>query len=103
VLFLDEPTVGLDPTARRMVWDRLDDLRAEAGTTIVVTTHQMEEAERHCERLAIMDRGAIVAEGSPAALLEEHRTASLDELFSVVTGHAIECSCSARRSATRTR
>ena len=90
VLFLDEPTVGLDPTARRMVWDRLDDLRAEAGTTIVVTTHQMEEAERHCERLAIMDRGAIVAEGSPAALLEEHGTASLDELFSDVTGHAIE-------------
>jgi ABC-2 type transport system ATP-binding protein len=90
VLFLDEPTVGLDPTARRMVWDRLDDLRAEAGTTIVVTTHQMEEAERHCERLAIMDRGAIVAEGSPAALLGEHGTESLEELFTDVTGHAIE-------------
>ncbi|HEY8770879.1 MAG TPA: ATP-binding cassette domain-containing protein [Thermoleophilaceae bacterium] len=90
VLFLDEPAVGLDPTARRMVWDRLDDLRAEAGTTIVVTTHQMEEAERHCERLAIMDRGAIVAEGSPAALLGEHGTESLEELFTDVTGHAIE-------------
>ncbi len=90
VLFLDEPTVGLDPTARRMVWDRLDDLRAEAGTTIVVTTHQMEEAERHCERLAIMDRGAIVAEGAPAALLEEHGAESLEELFTVVTGHGIE-------------
>ena len=58
VLFLDEPTVGLDPTARRLVWERLHALRGDAGTTIVVTTHLMEEAERHCDRLAIMDGGA---------------------------------------------
>src|SRR5256714_9801646 len=60
VLFLDEPTVGLDPTARALVWERVHALRAEAGTTIVVTTHLMEEAERHCDRLAIMDGGRIV-------------------------------------------
>src|SRR5207248_5347454 len=87
VLFLDEPTVGLDPTARRIVWERLHTLIAEAGTTIVVTTHQMEEAERHCERLAIMDRGDIVALGEPAALREEHGAASLEEVFMAVTGH----------------
>jgi ABC-2 type transport system ATP-binding protein len=90
VLFLDEPTVGLDPAARRLVWERLHALRAEAGTTIVVTTHQMEEAERHCERLAIMDRGEIVALGAPAELREEHGVASLEEVFMAVTGRTIE-------------
>jgi ABC-2 type transport system ATP-binding protein len=90
VLFLDEPTVGLDPTARRMVWDRLHALRAEAGTTIVVTTHQMEEAERHCDRLSIMDHGEIVAQGAPAALIEENGCEDLEEVFTVVTGHGIE-------------
>ena len=58
VLFLDEPTVGLDPNARAMVWERLGALREHAGTTILVTTHLMEEAERHCDRLGVMDRGA---------------------------------------------
>ena len=58
VLFLDEPTVGLDPTARRLVWERLELLREEAGTTVLVTTHQMEEAERQCDRIAVMDLGA---------------------------------------------
>jgi ABC-2 type transport system ATP-binding protein len=68
VLFLDEPTVGLDPTARRLVWERLELLRSEAETTVLVTTHQMEEAERQCDRIAVMDRGAIAALGSPAEL-----------------------------------
>ena len=58
VLFLDEPTVGLDPTARRLVWERLELLREEAGTTVLVTTHQMEEAERQCDRIALMDLGS---------------------------------------------
>jgi ABC-2 type transport system ATP-binding protein len=90
VLFLDEPTVGLDPTARRTVWDRLQTLREQAGTTILVTTHVMEEAERYCERLAIMDRGRIVEEGEPVALCSRHETQSLEEVFTAVTGRKIE-------------
>jgi ABC-2 type transport system ATP-binding protein len=89
VLFLDEPTVGLDPTARALVWERVHALRAEAGTTIVVTTHLMEEAERHCDRLAIMDHGRIVALGTPEELMAEHGTRSLEDVFRAVTGHAI--------------
>src|SRR6202035_2016273 len=70
VLFLDEPTVGLDPTARRLVWEHLGTLREQAGTTILFTTHVMEEAERYCERVAIMDRGRLVEQGEPHELLE---------------------------------
>jgi ABC-2 type transport system ATP-binding protein len=90
VLFLDEPTVGLDPTARRLVWERLEALREESGTTLLVTTHQMEEAERQCERIAIMDYGALVAQGSPDDLCERFGVATLDEVFSEATGHEIE-------------
>jgi ABC-2 type transport system ATP-binding protein len=89
VLFLDEPTVGLDPTARALVWDRLHALRAEAGTTILVTTHLMEEAERHCDRLAIMDGGRVVELGSPGELLARHGERSLEAVFRAVTGHVI--------------
>ena len=89
VLFLDEPTVGLDPTARRMVWERLDALRALAGTTILVTTHMMEEAERHCDRLAVIDRGRLVEQGDPLELLERHGTTSMEEVFTAVTGRPI--------------
>jgi len=90
VLFLDEPTVGLDPSARRMVWEHLGALRAEVGTTILVTTHLMEEAERYCERLAIMDMGRLVEQGEPAELLERHGTDSLEEVFTAVTGRALD-------------
>ena len=86
VLFLDEPTVGLDPIARGLVWDRLHALRERAGTTIVVTTHMMEEAERHCERLAIMDRGRLVEEGAPQELCEKHEVTALEDVFREVTG-----------------
>ena len=89
VLFLDEPTVGLDPTARRMVWERLGALRAQAGTTILVTTHLMEEAERHCERLGVIDRGRLVEQGEPAELIERHGAESLEEVFTAVTGRPI--------------
>lgn len=90
VLFLDEPTVGLDPTARSLVWERLHALRAEAGTTLLVTTHMMEEAERHCERLAVIDRGEIVERGKPRALLERHGSESLEDVFTEVTGRTID-------------
>ena len=90
ILFLDEPTVGLDPTARRLVWERLEELRAEAGTTLLVTTHQMEEAERQCDRIAIMDLGRLVAQGTPAELCDEFGVDTLDEVFTAATGRTIE-------------
>jgi ABC-2 type transport system ATP-binding protein len=90
VLFLDEPTVGLDPTARRLVWERLELLREEAGTTIFVTTHQMEEAERQCDRIAIMDRGTIAAIGSPGELRQRFGVPVLEDVFTEVTGGRLE-------------
>jgi ABC-2 type transport system ATP-binding protein len=89
VLFLDEPTVGLDPNARTMVWERLAALREQAGTTILVTTHLMEEAERHCERLGVIDHGRLVEQGEPAELIERHGAESLEEVFTAVTGRPI--------------
>ena len=68
VLFLDEPTVGLDPVARKAVWERLGDLRAQTGMTIFLTTHYMEEADSLCQRVAIMHHGDIGAIGTPAEL-----------------------------------
>ena len=89
VLFLDEPTVGLDPTARRMVWERLQALRDQAGTTILVTTHLMEEAERQCNRLGVIDHGRLVEQGEPAELIERHGADSLEEVFTAVTGRPL--------------
>jgi lipooligosaccharide transport system ATP-binding protein len=71
VVFMDEPTTGLDPQARHLIWERLRRLTQE-GKTLVLTSHFMEEAERLCTRLAIMDRGRIIAQGSPRALIAEH-------------------------------
>ena len=71
IIFMDEPTTGLDPQARHLIWERMRSL-TQRGKTLVLTTHFMEEAERLCQRLAIMDRGRIIAEGSPRALIAEH-------------------------------
>jgi lipooligosaccharide transport system ATP-binding protein len=71
VVFMDEPTTGLDPQARHLIWERLRRLTQE-GKTLVLTTHFMEEAERLCHRLAIMDRGRVIAEGTPRALIAKH-------------------------------
>ena len=71
LVFMDEPSTGLDPQARHLIWERLRRLTQE-GKTLVLTTHFMEEAERLCHRLAIMDKGRIIAEGSPRALIAEH-------------------------------
>ena len=90
ILFLDEPTVGLDPTARRLVWERLEEFRESAGTTLLVTTHQMEEAERQCDRIAIMDLGHLAAQGTPAELCEEYGVETLDDVFTAATGRTIE-------------
>jgi lipooligosaccharide transport system ATP-binding protein len=71
LVFMDEPTTGLDPQARHLIWERLRRL-AQEGKTLVLTTHFMEEAERLCNRLAIMDQGRIIAEGSPRSLIAAH-------------------------------
>ena len=71
VVFLDEPTTGLDPQARRNFWDLVSRIRAK-GTTIILTTHYMEEAEFLCDEIAIMDTGKIVSQGSPKELLDQH-------------------------------
>jgi len=79
LLLLDEPTTGLDPQARHLVWDRLYRLK-QGGTTLVLTTHYMDEAEQLCDRLVVMDGGRIVAEGAPADLIREHSTREVVEL-----------------------
>jgi lipooligosaccharide transport system ATP-binding protein len=80
LLVLDEPTTGLDPQARRLVWDRIRTLKRQ-GTTILLTTHYMEEAAQLCDRLIIMDRGRIVAEGEPAGLVAAHVGAEVVEVY----------------------
>jgi lipooligosaccharide transport system ATP-binding protein len=79
LFLLDEPTTGLDPQARHVLWDRLWRLKAE-GTTLVLTTHYMDEAEQLCDRLVIMDNAKIVAEGSPSELIRLHSTKEVVEL-----------------------
>ena len=79
ILLLDEPTTGLDPQARHVLWDRLYRLKAD-GVTLIITTHYMDEAEQLCDRLAVMDGGRIVAEGSPRELIESHVTREVLEL-----------------------
>src|SRR2546423_5221554 len=79
LLLLDEPTTGLDPQARHLLWDRLFRLK-QSGVTLIVTTHYMDEAEQLCDRLVVMDDGRIVAEGSPAELIAEYSTREVLEL-----------------------
>ncbi|WP_404353098.1 ABC transporter ATP-binding protein [Phycicoccus jejuensis] len=79
VLLLDEPTTGLDPQARHVLWDRLYRLKRE-GVTLIITTHYMDEAEQLCDRLVVMDHGRIVAEGSPRELIDTYSTREVVEL-----------------------
>ena len=79
ILLLDEPTTGLDPQARHVLWDRLFRLK-RSGVTLVLTTHYMDEAEQLCDRLVVMDHGKIVAEGSPRQLIDEYSTREVLEL-----------------------
>jgi lipooligosaccharide transport system ATP-binding protein len=79
LLLLDEPTTGLDPQARHLLWDKLYRLK-QRGVTIVLTTHYMEEAEQLCDRLVVMDGGRFVAEGSPRSLIEQFSTTEVVEL-----------------------
>jgi lipooligosaccharide transport system ATP-binding protein len=79
ILLLDEPTTGLDPQARHILWDRLFRLK-EQGTTLVLTTHYMDEAEQLCDRIVVVDKGAIMAEGSPAELIKAHSSKEVLEV-----------------------
>jgi lipooligosaccharide transport system ATP-binding protein len=88
LVVLDEPTTGLDPQARLAVWDLLDRMKRE-GVTLIITTHYMEEAQRVCDRLVIMDGGRIVAEGSPSELLVRYEQESLEGVFLEITGRSL--------------
>ncbi len=86
LLILDEPTTGLDPQARHLVWERLYRLKSE-GVSLIITTHYMDEAEQLCDRLVVMDRGKIVAHGAPRELIERHSTREVLELRFGLNGH----------------
>lgn len=93
LLILDEPTIGLDPIARDSVWRHIEDVRAATGMTVLVTTHYMDEAEEHCDRISLMHKGRIQATGSPAELIaslpDAHRDgASLEDAFRYYSGGA---------------
>jgi lipooligosaccharide transport system ATP-binding protein len=88
LLILDEPTTGLDPHSRRAVWERLNQLKFR-NTTLLLTTHYMEEAERLCDRVAIMDSGRIVAVDAPQNLMDEHG-GDLEDVYLKLTGRSLE-------------
>jgi ABC-2 type transport system ATP-binding protein len=99
IIFLDEPTTGLDPQARRNLWDLIRNIR-DQGTTVIITTHYMDEAEMLCDRVAIMDEGRIIALDSPSNMIDELlvngfqrqrevKGANLEDVFIHLTGHAM--------------
>ena len=88
LVVLDEPTTGLDPQARLAVWSQLEQMKG-AGVTLIVTTHYMEEADRICDRLVIMDYGKIVAAGTPAELRQRYDQPTLEGVFLEITGHSL--------------
>jgi ABC-2 type transport system ATP-binding protein len=96
IVFLDEPTTGLDPQARRNLWELIKDIR-EKGTTVIITTHYMDEAEQLCDRIAIMDEGKIIALASPDKMIDDLvasgfekpkpiKSATLEDVFITLTG-----------------
>ena len=85
IVFLDEPTTGLDPQARHLIWERLKQLKA-AGKTLILTTHFMDEAERLCDRLIVIDHGRKITEGSPRELIAEHIEPQVIEVFDELRG-----------------
>jgi ABC-2 type transport system ATP-binding protein len=89
ILFLDEPTLGLDPQTRNQLWTHVKKLNAEERVTVFLTTHYMEEADRVAHRIAIIDRGVIVAQGSPQQLKEQTSSETLEQAFLALTGSTI--------------
>ncbi len=100
MLFLDEPTVGLDPVARKAVWERIEELRREYGTTILLTTHYMEEADSLCDRVAIMHLGEVAACGTTAELKAAigGQSVTMDDVFAHYTGAELESGGSFRET-----
>lgn len=88
ILFLDEPTVGMDPRVRRTTWEFINSLKG-TNKTIILTTHYIEEAEVLCDRVAIIDLGKLIALGSPKELIEKHNVKDLEEVFLKITGRRI--------------
>ncbi len=89
ILFLDEPTLGLDPQSRNQLWSHVQRLNATEKTTVFLTTHYMDEADRVAHRIAIMDHGRVVAQGSPAELKAQTGTDSLEAAFLALTGNSL--------------
>jgi len=105
VLFLDEPTIGLDPVARKAVWEHVKDLREQYGTTIFLTTHYMEEADDLCSRVAIMHAGKVVVVGTPAELKAAvgGSETTLDDVFVHFAGDSLESGATYRETASERR
>jgi ABC-2 type transport system ATP-binding protein len=89
ILFLDEPTLGLDPQSRNQLWTHIKHLNETEGVTVFLTTHYMDEADRVAQRIAIIDHGKIAAQGTPAQLKEQTHTDSLEQAFLALTGTSI--------------
>ena len=89
ILFLDEPTLGLDPQTRSHIWSYVRSRSRERGLTVLFTTHYMDEADRNADALAVIDRGKVVASGTPASLKEKTGKPSLEEAFIALTGHTL--------------
>lgn len=89
ILFLDEPTVGLDPQTRNLLWTHIQELNKKEEVTIFLTTHYMEEAEKVADTIAIIDHGEIIAQGTSASLKKETKTTSLEDAFLALTGKTI--------------
>lgn len=94
VLFLDEPTIGLDPQTRNHIWTYIKNLNKEEKITIFFTTHQMEEVERYAEQIAIIDHGTIIAHGTPAEILKKAEAEGLEDAFIKLTGRQIRAESS---------
>ena len=89
ILFLDEPTIGLDPQTRNHLWAAIRNLNTTEGVTVFFTTHYMEEADRVASRIGVIDHGSIIAEGSAEELKKQTAKATLEEAFLTFTGHTI--------------
>jgi ABC-2 type transport system ATP-binding protein len=89
ILFLDEPTLGLDPQSRNQLWTHVKTLNESEKVTVFLTTHYMDEADRVAQRIAVIDHGTIVAQGSPTELKQQTQTESLEAAFLKLTGSAI--------------